>query len=78
MARMFGSSQKEQAELLKDQGNSYFKKEKLGAAIEAYTQVFYLPPCQFWYLGWSTLTVFVNVFGSVFGRLLWMSKVLVR
>lgn len=29
-----------QAELLKDQGNSYFKKDKFGAAIEAYTQVF--------------------------------------
>ena len=42
MARM---SPNEQAEILKDQGNFYFKKEKLGAAIEAYTQVFtfYLP-----------------------------------
>jgi hypothetical protein len=46
MARMFGSSPKDQAELLKDQGNSYFKKEKLGAAIEAYTQVFYVPSFQ--------------------------------
>lgn len=44
MARMFGSSPKDQAELLKDQGNSYFKKEKLGAAIEAYTQAITLCP----------------------------------
>ena len=29
-----------QAEILKDQGNLYFKKERLAAAIEAYTEVF--------------------------------------
>jgi STIP1 family protein 1 len=28
-----------QAEMLKDQGNRYFKKERLSAAIEAYTEV---------------------------------------
>ena len=28
-----------QAEILKDQGNLYFKKERLAAAIEAYTEV---------------------------------------
>lgn len=28
-----------QAELLKQDGNSYFKKERLGAAIDAYTEV---------------------------------------
>lgn len=28
-----------QAEMLKDRGNTYFKKERLGAAIEAYTEV---------------------------------------
>lgn len=28
-----------QAELLKDQGNMYFKKDRLAAAIEAYTEV---------------------------------------
>lgn len=38
MAREIGSPEK-QAEFLKDQGNQYFKKGKLGAAIEAYTQV---------------------------------------
>lgn len=36
---VYGSPEN-QAEILKDQGNSYFKKDKLGAAIEAYTQVF--------------------------------------
>ena len=30
-----------QAEILKDQGNLYFKKERLAAAIEAYTEVFH-------------------------------------
>lgn len=38
MARDVATTEK-QAELLKDQGNLYFRKEKLGAAIEAYTQV---------------------------------------
>eukprot|EP00249_Psilotum_nudum_P017149 c26182_g3_i1 orf=428-1378(+) len=37
------SSQK-QAELLKDQGNLYFKKNRLGAAIEAYTEAITLRP----------------------------------
>lgn len=36
---VYGSPEN-QAEILKDQGNSYFKRDKLGAAIEAYTQVF--------------------------------------
>lgn len=34
----------EQANLLKDKGNLYFKKEKLGAAIEAYTEAITLCP----------------------------------
>lgn len=33
-----------QAELLKQEGNSYFKKDRLGAAIEAYTQAITLCP----------------------------------
>lgn len=28
-----------QAELLKKDGNSYFKKDRIGAAIDAYTEV---------------------------------------
>lgn len=43
MAREIGSPEK-QAEFLKDQGNQYFKKGKLGAAIEAYTQAIDLCP----------------------------------
>ncbi|KAL2630393.1 hypothetical protein R1flu_015079 [Riccia fluitans] len=34
----------QQAELLKDQGNMYFKKERLGAAIDAYTEAITLCP----------------------------------
>ncbi len=35
-----------QAEILKDMGNIYFKKERFGAAIEAYTEVWFsLPFC---------------------------------
>lgn len=41
MARGAISPQK-QAELLKDQGNMCFKKDRLAAAIEAYTQVHFL------------------------------------
>eukprot|EP01018_Ginkgo_biloba_P025030 Gb_03039 [translate_table: standard] len=33
-----------QAELLKQDGNNYFKKDRLGAAIEAYTQAITLCP----------------------------------
>jgi len=39
MVTVYGSPENH-AEILKDQGNFYFKKDKLGAAIEAYTQVF--------------------------------------
>lgn len=39
MAREVATTEK-QAEYLKDQGNIYFKKDKLGAAIEAYTEVY--------------------------------------
>jgi hypothetical protein len=38
MAREVAPPEK-QAEILRDQGNLYFKKERLGAAIEAYTEV---------------------------------------
>lgn len=38
MARVVATTEK-QAELLKDQGNKYFKKDRLAAAIEAYTEV---------------------------------------
>lgn len=38
MAREVGSSPQKQAELLKDQGNRYFKKDRLAAAIDAYTE----------------------------------------
>ncbi|CAM6095654.1 unnamed protein product [Calypogeia fissa] len=37
-------SPEKQADLLKDKGNQYFKKEKLGAAIEAYTEAITLCP----------------------------------
>ncbi|KAG0558174.1 hypothetical protein M758_10G009100 [Ceratodon purpureus] len=43
MAREVASPQK-QAELLKDQGNMYFKKDRLAAAIEAYTEAITLCP----------------------------------
>lgn len=39
MAREVATTEK-QAEHLKDQGNIYYKKDKLGAAIEAYTEVY--------------------------------------
>jgi hypothetical protein len=42
MAREVGSSPQKQAELLKDQGNRYFKKDRLAAAIDAYTEVVFL------------------------------------
>lgn len=38
MAREIATTE-EQAELLKDQGNIFFKKDRLAAAIEAYTEV---------------------------------------
>jgi hypothetical protein len=38
MAREVATTEK-QAELLKDQGNKFFKKDRLAAAIEAYTEV---------------------------------------
>lgn len=41
MAREVASPQR-QAEILKDQGNMFFKKDRLAAAIEAYTEVFLL------------------------------------
>lgn len=31
-----------QAELLRQDGNTYFKKDRIGAAIDAYTEVIYL------------------------------------
>lgn len=43
MATKFVGVEK-QAEILKDQGNLYFKKERLGAAIEAYTEAITLRP----------------------------------
>ncbi|KAI5058342.1 hypothetical protein GOP47_0026512 [Adiantum capillus-veneris] len=43
MATGFGSADK-QAELLKDKGNLYFKKDRLFAAIEAYTEAITLCP----------------------------------
>jgi len=43
MAREVAPPEK-QAEILRDQGNLYFKKERLGAAIEAYTEAITLCP----------------------------------
>lgn len=43
MATIFVSAEK-QAEMLKDQGNLYFKKERIAAAIEAYTEAITLRP----------------------------------
>lgn len=43
MSTGFASADK-QAELLKDKGNLYFKKERLSAAIEAYTEAITLCP----------------------------------
>jgi hypothetical protein len=48
MAREVATPEK-QAELLKDQGNLYFKKERLGAAIEAYTEVLHFTSGLLWF-----------------------------
>lgn len=35
------STAKNQAELLRQDGNTYFKKDRFGAAIDAYTEVYF-------------------------------------
>ncbi|KAF3780686.1 E3 ubiquitin-protein ligase [Nymphaea thermarum] len=43
MAPTFASAER-QAELLKQEGNTFFKKDRIGAAIEAYTEAITLCP----------------------------------
>ena len=55
-----------QAEILKDQGNLYFKKERLAAAIEAYTEVFDPFPDFFFHSFPVRDLLMVMIFSSVF------------
>lgn len=45
-----------QAELLKQDGNTFFKKDRIGAAIDAYTEVHF----QFWPLDFAEIDIFLQ------------------